>query len=1162
MTQIGRSPFSYKAPDVGRFGGMSFETTGQPYQFELLENCYVAGGEIRAFPGSQVVLDPVTDERLATDTTPFSPRGYDRDHYDAQRPTYTTSGSYKVPTTPTESQIVWTRPTTLHSVHFLANRWVFVGESDGRREPIYNAGRTAWVYVTAYQGDGAGTNFDITLNAAPDDTANVFNAVRAGSTIYLEGLTGDHAAVLNNKQHLVSAVVGSVVTITTNYTGSHAAFTGQTGFIGRVTHSYNFNNLGQQNAYEVGADLESLTVWRTQTNSASADNPDDLLYCSHVANRRRDFGDATGNILEGSSEAGYAYSRRIQKPLPYRVVPHHAGNRLVLAAPGYGCVFQVPHVVPSALNGTSGASGAGGQSNSDLDQPRALGVPKCVAVTDPDNNSTDSGHIRTVVSAVDAFGGSDGSVSGRVGTYKWRFAYRDEATGEIGIPSDEVEVTTTSGSPTYQGLRFPIYFPGYLMPECLAYSILAYRTKKDGEEYFLNEVIPMRSMDPSGSALDPGEESGRYGMKPAGSASTVGYWFHIIYQPNYKSDADLEAASGDNVMPDGNKQMPMGCKAAYTYRGYTLFGGALGDSGPWREMQTGMLQALYEKVASGANAIGYYHDRLSSRFSPAAGTVTPYMSISTPFNIGSAIIPPAYAGQQLYCPSILPYPAHLVTLDVMTNTSVPTPTAGTWYDTRKSLPDVQYRILESPIRSDVDYPVNRGECFLLLPRNQVQVSNPDHPGETPATNTIVLANEHGEDVEAMGSYAGQPVLATRTKTYMLGFSTTPVGANPEIVSDRFGCIAPNTMVEFDGGCAWISDRGPVALTGNGFQWIGKPLHKWFTESTSRYKRDSLGMMRHAWACHDPIRGLIYFGLFADLQAGTSAEATVSYRGTSYSWTDTDGVGSLTADQIRSRFPCDEVLVYSYRDDAWSVWRPHDDLAVQWMTVGQDTDRNLRVFWLGSDKRLYALDDLWGTLDDDSSYTAISTTGSTTTISGLTTGVRMRVGMDVAFYKGGAGVELEFIGLRTIASKTDSSITLDSAITLPVGGCKMLVGPRRFTVKTNWASWKQSDATTLGKLGLRYSLWSGYSTSGGTGTRHAAFAKVTVRSASKQDGYMTRKESSLTAGGYSPLAEDTPEIQTFETGYALGMSQGHSFQVELDVVGGTQVRLQDLFAEVG
>ena len=339
--QIGRRPFSYKSPEVGRWGGMALGTPSNGFQFELLENCYVSGGEIRPIPGAVCVLDPATDARLATDVTPFSPRGWESDHYDARRPVSALDANeYSIPETSSESMIVWTRPTTLHSVHYVGNRWLFIGESDGRREPIFNSGETQWVYITSYQGNGLGTAIDLTLSQAPKTTSGEFNAVNGASVVYLEGLTGDHAAILNNRQLDVVSVAGSTVRVAVSYTGSHSAFTGQTAFISRIKPSYSFAYLGTGED-SLGDDIESLTVWRTQANTAEPGNADDQVFCSHVANRRRDFSDQVGSVGE--------LSRRKQRSLPYRVVPHIAGNRAIVAAPGYGCVFQVPAILPPSL---------------------------------------------------------------------------------------------------------------------------------------------------------------------------------------------------------------------------------------------------------------------------------------------------------------------------------------------------------------------------------------------------------------------------------------------------------------------------------------------------------------------------------------------------------------------------------------------------------------------------------------------------------------------------------------------------------------------------------------------------------------------------------------------------------------------------------------------
>jgi hypothetical protein len=253
---------------------------------------------------------------------------------------------------------------------------------------------------------------------------------------------------------------------------------------------------------------------------------------------------------------------------------------------------------------------------------------------------------------------------------------------------------------------------------------------------------------------------------------------------------------------------------------------------------------------------------------------------------------------------------------------------------------------------------------LLLPRAQIQISEADHPGVTPESNTTVVAPVRDDDVEAIGDANGQLVVCTRSATYNIGASASPIGVLPDISSDKFGCIAPNSMVTFESGCAWISERGPVASIGGVVQHIGESLERHFVGETARYLRDGMGMMRHAWGCHDAERSLIYFGVYAG-RAGTTVTGstpsplTVSFRGATYNWEQAGGAveaGVPVADKVKSLFPCDEILVYSYKNGTWSFWRPPLNLGVQWMTRGTDSVGNARVFFLDSDKRLNAFDD--------------------------------------------------------------------------------------------------------------------------------------------------------------------------------------------------------------
>lgn len=1154
MPQIGASPIPFRGP--AGWGGMTTLNKAEPSQFDLLENCYVSGdgSELRTFPGYVCVIDPATTERSAVaDTT----TGYVATHIDARFPVRTLIASpYYLEATTTSTMKIWTRPTQLHAVEQVRGRWVFVGESDFRREPIYNSGSTAWVRIVSY--DDAGGFFTLTLDSAPLTTANTFNALTIGDRIAIEGLVGTSDTDLNNLGHAVTNIVGPVVTLGTA-SGAITAVTGQAGLISRVTNS---NAAGAI----ISDDVESLTTW-TSLARGDVDASVSLVYTAHVANRWRDFGDQGGgaNLKEGNANAATVNggrSRRRQRSLPYRLSPHIAGNRLILAAPGYGCVFQAPQVTPTNLDDATAANGLSSISNELYDRPQSLGVPKCVVWEDPDKAVATSYHFYSASGASMGWGGTNGAMAGRAGTYKFKFAYRNDATGEVGLCSEEISLTTTLTTYAFMGIRFAVYFPGYLMHECLALSVNVYRTAMNGTTFYFDRTVSLETVAINGG----GVVSGKYGLEPY--STTTEYFHHILSPLYYTTDADLILREG--TVPDTIEQMPMGCKAARTLRGWTLFGGALGNAGTKRELQQGTLTFQYDKVGSGTDGVFYQPDEVGSAFTndytpPVPGA---FRGAETGFGCAANNIPPAYSGQTIVSRTLCPFPRKELILDKLVNTKVGNVGAGVG-DWSGRIPDVRYSVLDTPLVGTVDLTdaaMRVQTSYLKLSRGKLQISEADYPNITPATNTTVVSSENDDDVEGIGSMGGQAVIGTRSKTYMVGFSQSPVGVPAEVASDRFGCIAANSMVEFDGGCAWLSDRGPCAMMGGVPTWIGEPLERLFIGETSRYLRDSEGMMRHSWACHDAERGLLYFGVFANRFAGVTGEATVSYRGTSYTWTT--AAAHADRDQIQSRFACDEVLVYSYRVGAWSVWRPSSAFGIQWMTRGQDADGNSRVFFLGSDKRLYAMDDTYGNGDKECYQSSISQTGTLTTLNvSETTNAESWVGATVVVYAGGLGTSRAVLrGVRTISSVGVGTVTLDSSIAV-TSGDYIIIGARTMTVRTTFATLKGTATQQANKIGLRYALWSRLSAALPTSFYQNCFVTAEAKTIELVDRVPTQKTVPMTLGdtsaspSYKWLGYSYPNDTEFTTGLDRGIATGASHQITLTFVGGAQVKLHDLYVEM-
>lgn len=1162
MPQIGAIPLSLKSPDQG-FRGITTLSKTSPYYYLELENGYVNSdaSEIRMVPGYVCVIDPASFVRIWAKDQPF---GYTASHFAARRGAITASSGYNFELAPSELQYVWTRPTNIHGIEQLNGRWVIFGQSDFVREPILNATSTGFVRVISY--DDAGATTVLTCDANPLNTANTFNAVVVNDKVTLEGITGRGAAALNGKGHVVTAVAGATITINTNI-GAGAAEVGQNGYVDRVTHNGNTAGGGTT---PISDDKESLTIWTCLEGGDPSQAAVQKVFPAHVFNRQRDFGDAAGIIKQGNSNAvtvNGGRSRRRQRSLPYRLVPHVAGDRLILVAPGYGCVFQAPCTIPPNFDEVSTQLGVHALCNDIYDQPRTLGVPKAVQWEDPDKSVANTAHIDHATIEPRAFGGSSAAsasgrpaVNTRAGVYRFKVAYKDEATGEIGLPSEEVAVTTDNVTNNFEGINLYVYFPGYLMHECGALSINLYRTKKDGTTFFYDQSFGLSSLTSAGVGVGT---TAKYGAQPEGA--TGEYFHHVIITPFYTTDTALEQQAG--VVPS-IEQMPMGCKAARTLRGFTLFGGALGNAGSRLELQSGTLTLNYDRNTNTTNGINYGSGKIGSAFTndfsaPGAPIVASFEGAEEGFGCAARNIPPAYAGQ-IIAGKWFPYPRKWIQLDILKNTDVGYD--GTFPNDRSGrIQDVRYSILDTPIQEYTDLQSANARLqltHLLLPRAQVQISEPDNPGVVPATNTTVFASVRDDDIEAIGDANGQAIVCTRSATYMISFTQSPIGVPPDLANSGFGCIGANTMVSFESGAAWISERGPVAWSG-GIQFIGESLERHFSGETYRYLRDGSGMMRHAWACHDVERKLIYFGVFANRAASTTP-LTVTYQGNSYTWTGATGAGA-DADKIKSLFPCDEVLIYSYRTGAWSVWRPPLTMGIQWMARGIASDGSARIFFLGSDRRVYMMDDAYGNGDRESFRTTVVDTGTVSTLNGFTASAMSRVGLTVAVYSENATTgEAILKGTATVTVDGGTSITMDASIAV-VAGDIAIVGARTMQIDTTFMNIKRNETTRAASLGLRYRLWSRFGNGGG-GSKQQAFVSASAKTESPQDGIQTAKDNSLTNDSgqltsYQWLAQDLPNAPVHETALKRGIATGQNHQLRMTFVGGAQVRLQDIYVEM-
>lgn len=1044
--------FSYRRG--GPWMGYTRMTTGNA-KFNRLENAYVSsdGDEIRAFPGWKTVVDLVTAARS---------EGYERAMVDIRRPVVKSFGNYfelnenVTSPDPFSSMDVFVRPRYIHGFKFVRGELVLFGEADFRKEFIRTSGGVE-CRITGWTKDGS-NRFELTLDNAPQTQANgIFNGLNSTPSaalfdvVWIDGLdtTDSQATVLNGRFHEVRSISGTTLTLETTGNAASSSVT-HNGEVFKTAHNIS-------GTYPVGLDAsgndriqdeDCLTTWKVgglpDTRYLAAQKPMETCRPAMLATRMRDTGDASGS----TTQEGHEYTlRRRQRALPYRLNPDVAADRLLFGMPDYGCVFQAPFITPPNFDGSfirAGDDGIDARHNDIYDRPRCLGVPKAM-ILDPEDQSG----IATT-GAGDAFGWEEGE-------YRIAVAYRDDATGEEGIASEVLIVdgssfSGTRGAGSATG-RISLYIkhPGYVMSESLADSIVLYLSAKNGETLGYAGTISFDST--AGTSF-------RYGLPPTTGSSTE----FLIF-------VNLSAAFADNIdfsrPPLRFAQMPMGAKAVRTVRGITLFGGQGGTHGSRRQLRRSTLTSTYLQVSTPNNYPD--PDMVTSQTNQVDATI-----LDEPFGCANPGIPPAYAGQLIFSRDLFPYPLQTIRLDRMVNMEAHWNGSvyvgpWKWYHRYKMERDFNRPGAARDGSSTTEFQ----DAYLTLPRGRFQSSDPGTPSIVPATNVTYLDAEQEDDIEAIGRHGNSAVLCTPDQTYTLSWGQTPSGNYPSLVSSEFGCVATNSMVEFDGGTAWISDRGPVAIIGGAIRWIGRDLERDFIGETAIYQRDSENLMRHAWSCHDADRGLVYFGMFRNRTGFVTID---DGEGGTVSW-------SNATDSQKAKFPCDEVLVWSYQTNSWSKWIPREGLEVLWMERGPGGDQSgERVYFLGADFRLYALDDFYNDTNKDPLLLTPSANQFTPSTSfsftnSLSTGALARGGNDeyieagMAFVLYDADKKVKATGIILNPDAGAGTLTLGDATTWLTTDTLMVGVRPPMVVQTNWTNFGDVAPADLKSVYLRYDTWS-------------------------------------------------------------------------------------------
>ncbi len=1170
----------------GAWNGQDPSSAGDPGlgRIRRIINGYVTGSEIRTWPGWRTAVDPVPDPGQLRQGV-FQD-GYRAAVIDCQRPVArrtTTADAFPLRIAYSEAMRVWADPANLHCFVKLKGRHLLIGESKLRVEPVFATGGVVPAEILWWTQNGSGRAV-LHLSVAPNPS-DVFGTLRVGSMCFVDQLVDSNTtgmAQLNGRMHVVLSIAGQDVELQTTVTGSSVSVALQ-GVIGRcrgnrsgLTGSLPYAALPQ----EASMDPDALTVWWIDDPIDPNQDVVQRVSAAYVANRRRDFADraygfarntgVTSRGVEGhqpnalialTPPRDWGVTRRPTRELTGRLVPALAGDRVLLAARDYACMFQVPLQVPVSSDlALHPLDGAVDPHNSIYDIPRCLGVPKGVLI-DYQHPGTGYGRATPFVLSV-----GNGTLFGQ-GTYRIAVAYRDDATGETGLLSEQWVFTLPApGAGNSWQIFVDIMHPGYVMAECLAMSVLLFMSRVNEDSLNFVGVFQLEDQNTAFSGGVPiagASQSSAYGLDVFATHTTpvAGAAFvdpvNVFYRfqlpgtlapsaPNYNKAYD------NNVEVPTIRQMPRGSKFVSVTRGAMLSGGAVGTIGLDRELMPGKFNSSFDHTVADDDPRELF-DRWITGEGLAAEAV--------PWPTGNGKLPPSYSGSPIFSPNMWPYPIDRLTLDFMKNCR------GVSYGTARQKQERMWAqpwdVQENPHRFDGDRIDNLNQTVWLQQfRGFVQTSELDQFGVTSATSTVVVDAKRDDDIEAGAEFNGTQILCTRRQTFALMWSVAPGGSTPVTVSNEFGCVAPNSMVECAQMLAWMSHYGPVAYYNGMLARIGAPIARYFNGDTARFLHDRNGMMLHSWAAHDMQRGLLLFGVFENRLAGTPQEVQVYHRGQTHLW-------DAAADEVRARFPCDVVLAYHYASGAWSEWHPPAGLEVLWMGQLDCADGLARMGFLAADKRLYVLDDEFGDTNRD---TLVLTVASIST--GQTVEVNESIGSLHANRNGSgsfvrANSEALIYGqdnvlkARVGCSVYDAThLALSQAVTVAVGD-RIMCMPRTMVIETASTNPKGTTPLSIDSVTLRGQPRSVVTSRVTEGSRHPVWATATITkmehpSGRHGGGQDLLRTKSMTANPLGDLiASSEPQGLNRVARLSGGKSDGFEQRVTVEVFGGAQFCLQDL-----
>lgn len=381
-------------------------------------------------------------------------------------------------------------------------------------------------------------------------------------------------------------------------------------------------------------------------------------------------------------------------------------------------------------------------------------------------------------------------------------------------------------------------------------------------------------------------------------------------------------------------------------------------------------------------------------------------------------------------------------------------------------------------------------------------------------NRLDIDSISGERIQGMARVGDALLAMTERETFLFSWASAPSQSSQAVISNRYGCIAPGSVVEGPFGAAWLSHEGPVMFDGGAIRWIGSRIRE-FWETV---QKDSKGEAHYCTATVDLERALVIWGVRV-------------------------GAFSGETDIAKSKEEADTLLIWSYATGQFSTYTPSTASQPQAIATLPFTQSKMRVSWTQNDtathyRPIYGWDedavdrsDAVGTLAISAARTAGSATVS------VSSGGDGYLPGDQGFIRSSDGQTLKWFG--AVASSTGATtvpITNDDGATWAAGD-KLILGSIHQTLTTN--------RMRFGDLGLD-NLVTGVVLRADVVASYA-YAKIT---ATNEDG----GTATFTSRWGDRLKDGT-------TRFRGGNFIGTEITLSVTIVSDGQVRLKDIALEV-